>query len=312
MTVVKISEAAFESFLRTRAGPLFTTLTAYEAWHQDMGILWTFWASRGERLALLGIEEDGRVVAVARVLCVPFYERKRWGGEGEKRGELQDIALARPDERLLASLIETAEEVFQAHGLTAFGVSAWVPEQWPLLERYGLSPYKRSVLLGWDVARPLLKTANPDVIVRPATPDQRPLLRRVQQSSWGFFIPPYFDRQEVLIAWLRDEPVGSTYLNRATGNLDFGVHVVRDLWRQRVGTALLEAARQQCLAWGFARMTVMRVLRALTRINPGDRQAWCFYRACGGALLREIRGFRRKKRPRPVALPELPSCRDQA
>jgi GNAT superfamily N-acetyltransferase len=80
------------------------------------------------------------------------------------------------------------------------------------------------------------------------------------------------------------------------------------LWQQRVGTALLEAARQQCLAWGLPRMTVVRVLRALTRINPTDRQAWCFYRACGGELLREVRGFRRKKRPRPLVVPELPRC----
>jgi len=308
VSAIEIPETAFETLLQTRADPLFTTLAAYEAWHQEMGILWTFWASGGERLALLGVEEDGRLVAAARLLRVPFHERKRWGGEGEERGEVQDIALARPDEGLLAALIEAAEGLFQAQGLTAFGVSAWMPEQWPLLERRGLSPYKRSVLLGWDVARPLPKTGNPDVIMRPATPDQRSLLRRIQQSSWGFFIPPDFDRQEVLIAWLGERPVGSAYLNRATGNLDFGVHVVRERWRQRVGTALLEAARQRCLAWGLRRMTVVRVLRALTRINSTDQQAWCFYRACGGELLREVRGFRRKKRPRPLVLPELPLC----
>jgi len=308
MSVVEISEAAFESFLRTRADPLFTTLTAYEAWHQEMGILWAFWASGGKRLALLGVEEDGRVVGVARALRVPFYERKQWGSQDEGRGEVQDIALTRPDEGLLAALIEAAEDVFRAHGLTAFGVSAWVPGQWSLLERCGLSPYKRSVLLGWEVARPLPKTGNPDVIVRPAMPDQRTLLRQIQQASWGFFIPPDFDRQEVLIAWLRERPVGSAYLNRATGNLDFGVHVVRERWRQRVGTALLEAARQRCLIWGLPRMTVVRVLRALTTINPSDRQAWCFYRACGGELLREVRGFRRKQRTRPLVVPELPGC----
>jgi len=273
-----------------------------------MGILRTFWAAGEERLALLGVEEEGQLVAVARALRVPFYERNQWGGQGEARGEVQDIALARPDETLLALLLAAAEDLFQAHGLTAFGVSAWVPEQWPLLKRLGLSPYKRSVLLGWDVAHPLPKTGNPDVVVQPAAPEQRPLLRRIQAASWGFFIPPDFARQEVLVAWLDDRPVGSAYLNRATGNLDFGVHVVREMWRQRVGTALLEAARQRCLAWGLPRMTVVRVLRAMTRINPTDRQAWCFYCACGGRLLREGRGFRRKRRSRLLALPELPSC----
>jgi len=273
MGAAEISEIAFEALLQARADPLFTTLTTYEAWRQEMGILRTFWASGEERLALLGVEEDGRLVAVARALRVPFHERKRWGGEGEGRGEVQDIALARPEEGLLAALLEAAEELFQAHGLSALGVSAWAPQQWPLLEQIGLSPYKRSVLLGWDVARPLPKAGHPDVVVRTAAPDQRPLLRRIQAASWGFFISPDFDRQEVLVAWLGDEPVGSTYLNRATGNLDFGVHVVRERWRCRVGTALLEAGRQRCLAWGLSRMTVVRVLRALTRINPSDRQA---------------------------------------
>lgn len=308
MRATEISEAAFEALLRTRPDPLFATLAAYEAWHQEMGLLRTFWASGEERLALLGIKEDGELVAVARALRVPFHERKRWGGRGEARGEVQDLTLARPDETLLPPLLAAAEELFQAHGLTAFGVSAWMPEQWPLLERLGLSPYKRSVLLDWDVARPLPKTANPEVAVRVATPDERPLLRRIQTASWGFFIPPDFSRQEVLIGWLDERPVGSVYLNRTTGNLDFGVHVVRELWRQRIGAAVLEAARQRCLVWGLPRMTVVRVLRALTRINPADRQAWCFYRACGGRLLREVRGFRRKRRPRRLMLPELPNC----
>jgi len=55
----------------------------------------------------------------------------------------------------------------------------------------------------------------------------------------------------------------------------------------------------------------VRVLQALTTINPSDQQAWCFYRACGGKLLREVRGFRRKQRPRPLASPELPACEEE-
>ncbi len=305
LEATEISEAEFQSFWRTHAAPLFDTLKAYETWRQGISILRTFWASSEERLALLGIRGTGGLVAVARALRVPFYERKSWGGQGDGRGEVQDVVLLRSEEEPLAALLKAAEELFRAQGLRDFGVSAWVPEQWPLLERLGLSPYKRSVLLGWDVYRPLPKEGNPRVEIRPAAPEQRPLLRRIQQSSWGFFIPPDFARQEVLIAWLGGEPVGSLYLNRITGNLDFGVHVVRERWRRRVGTALLEAARGRCLAWGLPRMTVVRVLRALTRINPDDRRALDFYRACGGELLREVRGFRRKKRPRPLVLPDL-------
>ncbi len=271
--------------------------------------LWCiFWASGGERLRRVGVKEGGRLVAAARLLRVPFHERKAWGSEGEARGEIQDLALLRPDPRVLALLIRGAEEVLRDFGLAAFGVSAWNPKHWPLLEEIGLKPYKRFIVLGWDVTRRLSKEGNPAVVVRADSRNQRALLRRIQRSSWGFFIPPDFDHHEVLIAWLNDEPVGSAYLNRNMGNLDFGVHVVRERWRQRIGTAILEAARQRCLSWGMPRMTVVRMLRALTRINPHDRQAWCFYRACGGHLLREVRGFRRKIRPRAVVVPDLPDC----
>ncbi len=306
--IVEVPETVFEGFLNREAYSLFRSFAAYEGWHQAMGILRVFWASGGERLGLVGVYMDGEPVAVARVLRVPFYERKRWGEQARERGEIQDILLAFPEEHILARLIEAAETLLQKHGITAFGVSSWIPEQWPLLERIGLRPYARSVLLGWATDRPLRKSGHPKVVVRPATSRERSLLRRIQESSWGFFIPPDFAQQEVLIAWIGDTPVGSVYLNRSTCNLDFGVHVVRERWRQRVGTALLEAARRRCLAWGAARMTVVRVLRALTHINPADRRAWCFYRVCGGELLREVRGFRRKKRPRPLPIPGLPTC----
>ncbi len=307
--VPQVAPTDFERLYRLQGDPFFTTLADYEAWHRGMSLLRIFWASGGERLRLVGVKEGGRLVAAARLLRVPFYERKAWGSKEEARGEIQDLALLRPDQRVLALMMRGAEEAFQEFGLAAFGVSAWNPKHWPVLEEIGLKPYKRSIVLGWEVARRLPKEGNPAVVVRTASRDQRALLRRIQQSSWGFFIPPDFDHHKVLVAWLDDEPVGSAYLNRNTGNLDFGVHVVRERWRQRIGTAILEAARQWCLSWGMPRMTVVRVWRALTRINPHDRQAWCFYRACGGHLLREVRGFRRKMRPRAVVVPDLPDCR---
>ncbi|MFQ6100915.1 MAG: GNAT family N-acetyltransferase [Anaerolineae bacterium] len=264
----EIPALEFERMVRSFQDPLFRSLAEYECWKQEMGILWAFWAGGEERLALLGVEADGGLVGVARVLRVPFRERKEWGRKERERGEVQDIFLRSPD--LLRPVLEKARELLEAHGLEVFGVSAWEPAQF-----------------------------------ESATPEQRPLLRRIQESSWGFFIPPDFGKQEVLIAWLKEQAVGSVYLNRAAGHLDFGVQVVRDLWRQRVGTALLEAAQRRCREWGFPRMMVTRVLRALPHIDPADRQALDFYLSCGGVLLREYRGFRRKKRPRRLNIPPL-------
>ncbi len=300
--------------LAAEAGHLdgWPSFDAYERWRRALGILRIHWASPEEHLAFLGVERGGEILAAARLSLVPFRERRHWGMEGDRRGEVQDLILRTGDDAPLAELLAEAAARFRALGIEAFGVSAWKPAHWEALEGLGLGPYVRSVLLAWDTASGLGKSPNERARIEPWDPSMGTgILRRIQRSSWGFFIPPQISVQVVLVAWLDGEPVGSTYLNRATGNLDFGVHVVKEYWRQRIGTALVEAARRICLGWGKSRMSVVRVLRALGSFNPRDRRALCFYRATGARLWREIRGFRHKKRSRPVPLPPLSSldCR---
>jgi len=67
----------------------------------------------------------------------------------------------------------------------------------------------------------------------------------------------------------------------------------------------LREALRLCRERGAQRMFVTRVLRAITKINESDRIAIRFYLDCGGAILREYRGFRRKKCPRPLEIPPL-------
>ena len=94
-------------------------------------------------------------------------------------------------------------------------------------------------------------------------------------------------------------------MNKYTGNIDFGVHVRRRFQRRRIGTAILRSARSLFRRLGFRRMSVVRVLRALSKVNESDRIALSFYINCGGRVLREYRGFRRKIRPRKLEIPEL-------
>ena len=305
MRVRFISTAEFEDFVRELGDPLLQDPSEYERWKGEMGILRTFWASKGTRLAFLGLEEGGRLQGVLRVLRVPFLRRKGWGGEGQERGEIQDIFLQPFDMEGLKALLAGAEEVLSRHGLSHFGVSEWKEPYWGALERLGLSPYARSVLIAWDTGSEIPKEGNPDVSVRLASPEMRKALRRIQESSWGFFIPPDFEKQDVLVAFLGAQPVGSAYLNRLTHHLDFGVHVMREFQRKRVGTAILREALRLCRERGARRMFVTRVLRAITRINEDDRVALRFYLHCGGRILREYRGFRRKRHPRPLEIPPL-------
>ena len=305
MKVHPISTAEFERFVRRFEDPLLRDLSEYECWKGELGLLRTFWAGKETRLAFLGLEEGRELQGVLRVLRVPFFERKRWREKGKERGEIQDIFLQPFEVEGLKALLARAEEILTQEGLSAFGISEWKEPYWKAIERLDFSPYARSVLIAWDTEKEIPKEGNPDVEIRPVSPEMNKALRHIQGSSWGFFIAPDFKRQDVLMAFLEGQPVGSAYLNRLTHHIDFGVHVAREFQRKRVGTAILRDALQLCRGREARWMFVTRVLRAITKINESDRIALRFYLDCSGEVLREYRGFRRKKRPRPLEIPPL-------
>ncbi len=74
----------------------------------------------------------------------------------------------------------------------------------------------------------------------------------VQKSSWGFYMVPRQD-SVLFLARLRGEPVGSAYYHPESSNIDYGVHVVRWLWRRRIGTRLLHEVRRYALGRGRPR-----------------------------------------------------------
>ncbi len=176
---------------------------------------------------------------------------------------------------------------------------------WSALRELGLGVYARSVIMYWDTRREVPLEGNPRVVIRRASRKDLPALREIQRNSWGFFIPPDFSRQEVLVALYEGKPAGSVYVNKFTGNLDFGVHVKKEYQRLRIGTALVKAALEVCRSLGFKQMFVVRVFRALTKVNPADKVALSFYRACGARVLREYRGFREKRRAKELDVPDL-------
>ncbi len=200
----------------------------------------------------------------------------------------------------MPSLIKEAENIVKNSGLGSLGVSGWKEYCWWALEELGYTPYAISVLISWDTSQDILKKGNPDVNIRVADEKNMDDLRVIQKSSWGFFIPPNFRREHVLIAYYGGKPVGSAYLNKYTGNIDFGVHVVKEYQRMRIGAAILEEVLKYFRSRGFKRMFVVRKLRAITKINESDKVALKFYVNCGGTILREYRGFRVKKYRRNI------------
>ena len=93
----------------------------------------------------------------------------------------------------------------------------------------------------------------------------------VHRRSWGFTVEPRPGDHVVLLARLHGDPVGAAFLNLRSGNIDYGVHVVREHWRRRVGTRLLHEACRQAAEVGLSRLSVVRWLRSV-RLSSSDRR----------------------------------------
>ncbi len=306
LKVEKITEKEWNTFTSNFIDEIYSgDIKKYSFWKKEMGILQSFWACKEERVSLLGVKRNGELEGVARLLKVNvlFHQRSQWGKVRE-RGELQDVYLKRGNIRLYSVLVKEGRRLLWEEKIEKFGVSEWKSEYWKIIEKLGYSPYSRSVIIGWETNKNIPKEINPKVKVRKASPKQKSILKSIQKGSWGFFIPPNFEKEDVFIAYLKNKPVGSMYLNKYTGNIDFGIHVIKNFQRRRIGATLLTKAKNYFKAKGFKKMFVVRVLR-LTKINNADYAALNFYIGCGGKILREYRGFKQKKANRKISIPNL-------
>jgi len=287
------------SELRKGYGPFpFASFSDYESWKLEMGILKTFWCGEEELLGYLVARESGEILGFARALKVPvyFFEKRRWPGLAA-RGEIQDIVVSENKSfKVCWALLSSASQLFAEAGLEAYGVSVWRGKDIVMLAKLGLKPYARSVLMSWNTSHRVGKV-NENVSVEVASPSDIKVLRSIQKRSWGFFIRPNFEKELVLLAFLGKEPVGLAYLNKRTGNLDFGVHVVPEHRRKYVGSTIVTEALKLCRKLGFERMYVVRALR-LTKFSTADKVALQFYTSTRARVVRFYYGFREARKGR--------------
>jgi GNAT superfamily N-acetyltransferase len=299
--VEEIPEKDFWNFTKS-FDTSFQSLDQYEKWKQELSILRDGWIRKSERLALLGAKTNGKLIGIMRILRVPFYERKSWGfGENEnekERGEIQDIYPKGFE--CLQLMIDEAEKIMYKNALSTFAISDW--RNWDLLKDLGFGIYSRSVLLHWDTTAQI-SGGNNAVEINFGT--KKDVLEEIQKSSWGFFVSPVFKKQDIVLAFLKGEPVGCAYLNRFSGNIDYGVHVKKEHQRRGIGTSILKSALNYYRKRNFKRMFVIRNFRSITRVNESDRGALKFYIDCGGEVLREYRGFRMKRQSRKIRAPDI-------
>lgn len=103
-------------------------------------------------------------------------------------------------------------------------------------------------------------------------------LEDIQRKSWGFFIKPDPRLHTVLVGYINDQPVASAYYNRFSSNIDFGVHVARRYWRNRIGTRILNEILNYAFENDKKFVSVVRILGS-TKLRSSDKRALAFYRA---------------------------------
>ncbi len=136
---------------------------------------------------------------------------------------------------------------------------------------------QRSCIYIWRIPARTLEPNEEVKVDRISSWESDEIFREVQRRSWGFYVPPRMGDHLVLLASLSGRPVGLTYLNVRNFNLDYGIHVVRDHWRRRIGTRLLAEAMGLAGEMGAKYLTVFRWLRR--RLDSRDERAMSFYEA---------------------------------
>ncbi len=132
------------------------------------------------------------------------------------------------------------------------------------------------ILFIWLPGRHQVLEPNNEIIIKIKTVNSAiNISRKIQKLSWGFYASPC-ENDIIFIAYLHNEPVGCAYLNRMSHNIDYGIHVIRKMWRKRIGTRILSEiltyAKEK--TWPF--VTVIRVFRRLGG-TKADRIAINFY-----------------------------------
>lgn len=224
-------------------------------WYRELGNLKIFWAKPLKELKIL-MGEDSHLIKV------------EWNvRRGVKRGI---ICIAK-------ALDEALKEIkrFKGKGVSLIML---VPEDQAVEDVVKRIASARSILYFWDVNAKTL-TPNMEVnVVALRDWNEGDEFKSVQRRSWGFYIPPVKGKHIVLLATFKGKVVGLTYLNLKTFNLDFGIHVVKEFWRRRIGTRLLSESLKLAREHGGRLVSVVRVLRSV-RWTSSDRRALGFYRA---------------------------------
>lgn len=233
----------------------------FDEWYRELGKLKIFWAKPINDLRLASTGDMKWLVEIE------WIERKRI-------------------KKATMSMAPSYDEAIGMMGKSKYEDTTKliiVPEDYMLSSSCNINA--KSILYFWDIDSKTIEANRKVKITTLFNWEESDLdvFRQIHKMSWGFFIPPREGDHIVVLAYLKDLPVGMAYLNKNNFNIDYGVHVVRNLWRNRIGTRILVEVLNLAKRLGARYISVVRILRSLTG-SSSDRRAILFYKANNPSL----------------------------
>jgi len=227
-------------------------------WYRELGKLKIFWAKQLNSVKLVSIDKEKCLIEI------------EWAVR--KHAERALMVIARDS--------NTASEMLRKSNNRYLGAIklVMIPEVDMLNPPYEVNAW--SILYFWSQSSVTLEPNSEARIITLSTwsDDDVEIFKQIHRKSWGFFAPPRREDHIVVLAYLSGEPVGMAYLNKNNFNIDYGIHVVRSLWRNRIGTRILRETLDLGKKLGAKHVSVVRVLRSL-KISSSDKRAISFYRS---------------------------------
>jgi len=227
-------------------------------WYRELGKLKIFWAKQLNSVKLVSADGDKCLIEIEWVI--------------RRRVERAIMIIAKDSNVALEILRKTSNRYMDTTKLVM------IPEVDMLNPPYEVNA--RSILYFWSQSSVTLEPNSEARIITLSTwsDDDVETFKQIHKKSWGFFVPPRREDHIVVSAYLNGEPVGMAYLNKNNFNIDYGIHVVRSLWRNRIGTRILRETLDLGRKLGAKYISVVRVLRSL-KISSSDKRAISFYRS---------------------------------
>ena len=233
-------------------------LNQFIGWYRELGKLKIFWAKQLNSVKLVSADEEKCLMEIEWAI--------------RKHTERAIMIVAKDSNKASEMLRKSNDRYLDATKLVM------IPEVDTLNPPYEINA--RSILYFWDQAS---NTLEPNSEVRITTlftwsDNDVETFKQIHKRSWGFFIPPRKEDHIIVLAHLNDTPVGMAYFNKNNFNIDYGIHVIRNLWRNRIGTRILRETLDLGEKLGAKHISVVRVLRSL-KISSSDKRAILFYRS---------------------------------